>query len=45
MYHALQIIMVTVSVCSNQKQAENRLFLQIKLGRILNIFVGVFIKQ
>ena len=29
--------MVTVRVCSRLKQAENRLFLQIKSGRILDI--------
>ena len=37
--------MVTVRVCSKLKQAENRLFLQIKSGRILDtVFSGVFDK-
>ena len=34
--------MVTIRVCSNSKQAENRLFLEIKSGRVLDIFWGRF---
>ena len=35
----------SVSVCSKLKQAENRLFLQIKFGRILEILWAFLIKQ
>ena len=37
--------MVTVRVCSKLKQAENRLFLQMKSGRILDILWAFLIKQ
>ena len=37
--------MVTVASARNLKQAENRLFLQIKLGRNLGIFWAFLIKQ
>ena len=37
--------MVTVCICLKLKQAENRLFLQIKLGRILHILWAFLIKQ
>ena len=35
----------SVSVCSKLKQAENRLYLQIKFGRILEILWAFLIKQ
>ena len=37
--------MVTVRVCSKLKQAENRLFLQMKSGRILDILLAFLIKK
>ena len=36
--------MVTVCICSKLKQAENRLFLQVKLDRILDI-LWAFLKK
>ena len=45
LHHALQIIMVAVHVWSKLKQAENWLFLQIKLGRILDILWAFLKKQ
>ena len=36
--------MVTVRVCSKSNQAENRLFLQMKSGRILDILWAFLIK-
>ena len=43
LYHALQIWQL-YTFAQKQKQAENRLFLQIKSERILYIFLGVFNK-
>ena len=43
LYHALQIIIVTVHVCSKLKQAKNRLFLQIK-SKNSRYIVGAFNK-
>ena len=43
LYHALQIWQL-YTFAQKQKQAENRLFLQIKSERILDIFLGVFNK-
>ena len=37
--------MVTVLSVQNSKQAENRMFLQIKSGRILDISLAFLIKQ
>ena len=43
LYHALQIWQ-PYTFAQKQKQAENRLLLQIKSERILDIFLGVFNK-
>ena len=45
LHHALQIIKVTVRVCSKLKQAESWLFLQRKSGRVLNILRAFLIKH
>ena len=42
---ALQNNRVTVHICSKLNQAENRLFLEINLGRILDILRAFLIKQ
>ena len=44
LYHALQIWQL-YAPAQSYKQAENRLFLQIKLGRILDILWAFLIKQ
>ena len=45
LYHAWSPNMVSVASARNLKQAENRLFLQIKSGRILDILRAFLIKQ